>query len=377
MSRIVLVGPSWPLRGGIARTTTALAEALDRRGCLAAFETPRRQYPAWLYPGQHDSDPDACPHLSWARSTFGVLEPWTWPGVLARARRARPDALVIPYWTWVWAPLWLAMLRRVPAPALAIVHNPADHDAAALARSAARRVLGRCRGFLCHARAVADHVNASFPGRPVEVHPLPPDVSPRTADRREARARLGIAGDRCAVLCFGLIRPYKGVDVLLDAVARLPADTALTLLLCGEPWGDQGPKLTRRLASPELAGRVVARLEWVPEEQLPDYFAAADVAVLPYRSATGSAVAAQALGQGLPLVGSRVGGIAEVVRDGDNGLLVEPGDAAGLAAALVRIVDPALRTRLASGARAAASSWSWASYAEALERLVGTILARG
>ena len=101
---------------------------------------------------------------------------------------------------------------------------------------------------------------------------------------------------------------------------------------------------------------------------------AADAAVLPYRSATGSAVAAQALGWGLPLVGSAVGGIAEVVEEGVNGLLVPPEDPEALAAALTRVADGSLRARLAGGARAASRRWNWASYAEVLEELVARLV---
>lgn len=373
MSRLLLVGPSWPLRGGIARTTTFLARELEARGALAGFLTPVRQYPRWLYPGAHDVDPDSCPRLQVARPCFGVLEPWTWPRLLKAARSARGEALVLPYWTWAWGPIeaWLASRLRLPL--VTIVHNPADHNASWPARRTAGRVLARARGFLCHAASVEEHVRARFPGRPTAVHPLPPDRPP-DADRVASRARLGVPGHHLALLCFGLIRPYKGVEVLLEAIASLPKDLPVTLLLAGEPWGEAGERLRARIAAPDLAGRVVARLEWVPEGEAPAWFAAADVAVLPYRSATGSAVAAQALGAGLPVVGSRVGGIAEVVEDGASGLLVPPDDAPALAAALGRLVEPGLVARLADGARTAAARWSWSSYADALGGLVTAVL---
>jgi D-inositol-3-phosphate glycosyltransferase len=109
---------------------------------------------------------------------------------------------------------------------------------------------------------------------------------------------------------------------------------------------------------------------------VPTWFAAADAAVLPYRSATGSAVAAQALGWGLPLVGSAVGGIAEVVEEGVNGLLVPPEAPEALAGALARIADESLRARLAEGARAASRRWNWSSYAELLVDLTARIAAK-
>lgn len=372
MPRLLLVGPSWPFRGGIARTTTLLAQALADAGALAAFLTPSRQYPRWLYPGAADVDPEACPRLPRAQRCFGVLEPWTWQAAVRLGRASGADALLLPYWTWAWAPFEHRLATRLGLPVVAIVHNPADHDASRLARLAAARVLGRAAAFLCHARAVERQVLADFPGRPSAVHPLPADPPPR-ADRAAARARLGVREGDVAVLCFGLIRPYKGVETLLEAFASLPRELGMTLLLAGEPWGDAGASLGRRLAAPDLVGRVRATLAWVPEREAGEWFAAADAAVLPYLAATGSAVAAQALGAGLPVVGTRVGGIAEVVEEGVNGLLVPPADAAALAAALRRLAAPGMRARLAAGAAAAVGRWSWRSYAEAALGLAGAL----
>lgn len=376
MPRIALVGPSWPFRGGIARTTTQLAAALAERGELARFVVPSRQYPPWLYPGGGDRDPAACPRLAAAEPRFGVLEPWTWTGARRALRRAAADATVVPYWTWAWAPLLSFLLRGRTPPAVAIVHNPTDHDSGRMRRAAARHVLSRCRGFLCHASSVAEVLTRELPGRPVAVHPLPAE-RPRTTDRDAARAALGLSSDAVALLTFGLIRPYKGIDVLLEAVRRIPATSPIVLLLAGEPWGDEGRRIRALLADPALSDRVRARLEWVPEDEAATWCAAADAAVLPYRSATGSAVAAQMLGYGLPVVATRVGGLVDAVEDGRNGVLVPPGDPRALAAALVRVSDGGLRSRLAAGARAAASQWSWDSYADTLGALVETIVGGG
>ena len=374
-SRIALVGPSWPYRGGISRTTTDLAPALQRRGSLAAFLTAARQYPRYLYPGTRDIDPGACPRLSFAEPSFGVLQPLSWRRLAARVRDASADALVLPYWTAAWAPMEAWLARAALPPLVGIVHNPSDHDAGWLARGAAALVLSRCRGFLCHARSVAASLEERFPGKTVSVHPLAMEPT-GGVDRLAARARLGVAPDRLALLSFGLIRPYKGIDVLVEAMARMPESSPFVLLLAGEPWGTLDEVTRHRLDVLVAAGRAVTRLEWVPEEEVATWLAAADAMVLPYRAATGSAVAAQALGHGLPIVASAVGGLGEIVEDGRNGLLVPPGDAAALAAALVRLYDPLLRERLSAGARAAAAAWSWDSYAACLEELVDHVLGR-
>ena len=371
--RVALVGPSWPHRGGIARTTTELARGLDEGGHLAAFLVPRSQYPSWLYPGRSDSDPEACPKVERAEPCFGVLEPWTWHGPVRRLREAGPDALVVPYWTAAWAPLALWLLAESAAAPIAIVHNPADHDSGWFSRRLAHEVLSRCRGFLCHSRSIADQLRAKFPAAALAVHPLPAgEVVP--LDRAQARHRLGVAPDSVAVLFFGLVRPYKGVDVLLDAIASLPAGSPIVLLLAGEPWGRARRTLERRLAEPQLSGRVVAQLSWVPEREAAVWFSAADAVVLPYRTATGSAVAASALAYGLPVIGSGVGGLQEVITEGVNGLLVPPGRPEDLAAALSRAGDRTLLARLAEGARTSMAQWNWRSYAATLVDLTGRVV---
>ncbi len=374
MHRIALVGPSWPFRGGIARTTTSLAASLAGRGSLAAFLTPRRQYPRWLYPGENDADPAACPRLDCAERTCAVLEPWTWPALRRRLSEAHAGGIVMPHWTWAWAPLELRVAAWRLAPLVAVVHNAADHDAHTLARLAGRSVLGRCRGYLCHSQSVADHVLQAYPGRPVAVHPLPPE-RPVAADRAAARQGLGVRDNAVAFLCFGLIRPYKGVDVALEAMRALPAECPAVLLLAGEAWGEIGAAVRRALADGALARRVIADLRWIPENDVAAWFSAADVALLPYRDSFGSAVAAQALGWGLPVLASSVGALADVVEDDVSGLLAPPGDAAGLAQSIARLCDGDLRRRLAAGARTASRRWSWDSYAQTLETVVGAVVA--
>lgn len=365
--KVLVVGPSWPFRGGIARTTTSLAEALAQQGVLAGFCVPTRQYPRWLYPGPEDRDEGACPQLPQARACFSLFNPFSWRFLRRTLLELKPEAVVVPHWTAAWTPLELFLVRQ-PVPVFAVVHNPFDHSGAALSRWASRAVLRRFRGFLAHARSVAWQLSRWFPKKPLRVHPLPPPpVTPMA--KVQAREQLGIAQDAVVFLFFGLIRPYKGVDVLLEAARLLPADQKWVLAIAGEVWGEAS-ELTSRVADPFWRSRLLWHPQWVPEEESQVWFSAADAVVLPYRKATGSAVAAQALAYGLPLVATRTGGLEEVVEEGVNGLLAEPSDVLGLAQALERLLEPGERERLATGARLVGGRWSWDSYASCLLDLV-------
>jgi glycosyltransferase involved in cell wall biosynthesis len=367
--RLLVCGPGYPFRGGIARTTTELVQALTERGHEVVYLTPTRQYPEWLFPGGNDRDPAACPRLEAADPCLDPLNPLTWPEMRERARAAQAAAWVIPYWTWAWTGCWRYLLQGERPPVVAVVHNPVDHDAGPLRKLAARLVLSRCDGLLTHARTLADGLCQEYPQLPVADHPLPSVTVSRFPERNEARAALDLPDDARIALFFGIIRPYKGVDLLIDAWAGLPEGSEWRLLIVGEPWGDLGAKLRRQVEELGLSDQVSWDLRWVGEDEMVTCLAAADLLVLPYRSGSQSAVAAMALAHGLPVVSSNVGGLGELVRHGDNGLLVPPGSVTSLTAALAGLDDQQLH-RLAAGARAGAGRYTWSGYVATLEELL-------
>jgi len=367
--RLTVFGPGHPYRGGIARTTTDLVHALEARGHDMLFLTPRRQYPKWLFPGANDRDPDACRRLDCAEVILDPLQPFSWPGSRRRALAHEADAWILPYWTWAWSGLWRWLLRGRRPPVVAVAHNPADHGAGVLQRSAARSVLRRCDAVFTHARILEEELAAAYPGVPTASHPLPPPELGELPPREEARGQLDIQADRKVALFLGLIRSYKGVDLLLDAISRQHQDSNWLLVVAGEPWEDLGPALRKQVRDLGIEDRVQLRLGWVPEAEVPFLLAAADLVVLPYRSGSQSAVAPLALAAGLPVLSTRVGGLSEVVQDGVNGVLVEPGSVDELARALEELTSDKL-VELAEGARRSRKRLTWDGYAAALESLL-------
>ena len=368
--RLTVFGPGHPFRGGIARATTALVAALADRGHEMLFLTPNRQYPSWLYPGASDRDPDACPRLKCSRSVLDPLGPVTWRRARNEALDHRSDAWIVPYWTWAWSGLWWSLLRTRGRPeALGLVHNPVDHDARMVQRVAARAVLGRCAALFTHAAVLARQLEEAYPGTPVAYHRLPAAGVSRLPDRAVARSALELPPDRRVALFLGLIRPYKGVEILLEAAAGLGSDSDWLILVAGEPWGDLGDRIRRKVDTLGLAGRVRLDLRWIPEHDVPGFLAAADLLVLPYLRGSQSAVAPMALASGVPVLSTAVGGVPEVVVDGANGVIVPPGDPAALTAAL-ETLDRQRLAALAEGARSAADALTWSSYAAATEKML-------
>ncbi len=372
--RLVVFGPGFPFRGGIARATTELVRALTNRRHEVLFLTPERQYPRWLYPGSSDRDPDACQSLDGARAVLDPFNPISWRKAGRWAEDFAADAWIMPYWTWAWSGLWRSLLRRSRRPpTVAVVHNPADHDAHFWQRLAAQRVLGSCQALFTHANVLASHLEHAYPEVPVGHHPLPPVGASVPHDRAAARIELDLPQDCRVALFLGLIRPYKGVDLLIDAAASLGPDSDWLIVVAGEPWGDLGERLRRQVANLGLGDRVRLDLGWVPESRIPVLMTAADVIVLPYRRGSQSAVAPMALACGLPVLSTAVGGVPEVVVDGRNGCIVPPGDSDAIAAALESLSSECL-AKLADGARQSAAELSWSGYATALEELLAEIV---
>jgi len=180
---------------------------------------------------------------------------------------------------------------------------------------------------------------------------------------------MDIGPDERLALFLGLIRPYKGIDILLEAFAQLPESSRWRLVVAGEPWEGLGEALSAQVKALNLGDRVELKFGWAPEAEVEQLLSAADVLVLPYRSGTQSAVAPMALSRGLPVVSTDVGGLGEVIEDGVSGLLVEPGSPRALSESLVSLEGDGLE-QLAAGALASSSRWTWEGYAEVLEGLV-------
>ena len=282
----------------------------------------------------------------------------------------------MPYWTWAWAGWWRFLLRGRRPPAIAVAHNPADHDSGPLRRKAARAVLKRCQAIFTHAQALENDLAQAYPDIPMASHPLPPTTVGPLPEKAAARAGLNLPVDRRVALFMGLIRPYKGVDLLVDAMAQQAPDSDWTLLVAGEPWGDLGKSVQDQVRRLALDDRVHLLLRWVPEEQVPQLLAAADLVVLPYRSGSQSAVAPMALAAGVPVLSTKVGGLPEVVRHGVNGYLVPPGSADELARALEELDGPYLE-KLAAGAHEGRGRFTWEGYAAELEGLLERAIQSG
>ena len=382
--RIALIGPAHPYKGGGARHTTELARWLSDAGHDVVLESWLHQYPAGLYPGgrQTVEVPDGVPFpntrqdLSWAN-----------PGGWLRAGRRLRDAdlvafaLMIPPQAIPYLGI-MAGLRGTggraqddgPIPRTVVIcHNVLPHESRPADKQLTQWLLRSTGAALTHSAEEAARARILAPDALVAAARMPPHL-PAAAPAVPLRDHVPHDGltipprvpgpGPCRLLFFGIVRPYKGLDVLLRAMARAPEHVTLTV--AGEFWGkaeSETRSLIRRL---RLTGRVTVRPGYVPADQIPGLFGAADALVLPYRSATSSQNAWLAFEYGLPVVVTRAGTLADPVRDGVDGVVCDPGDEDDLLRALVRISAPGETQRLRSAVQAADPCRYWKEYLDAL-----------
>lgn len=326
LGRIVVIGPVLPFRGGIAQHTTMLARALKDQSDLTIFSFSLL-YPKLLFPGESDRDPDYNGHEeAQCHYTLNSISPLTWWRTVRLIRAVRPSLVIIPWWTFFLGPCcWYISrsLRRQGIETIFFVHNASDHEAAHWKRWLSKHTLNNGSRYVVHTQQEAQYLSEKHPGKPVAVHPHPiysqfPHV-PHAAPRHAA----------LELLFFGFIRPYKGLEVLLQAMAKLQ-DMDVHLTVAGECWGDP----TNILKLAEAGGKTETLLRYLDDKQTASLFQRADVVVLPYLSATGSGVIPLAYHYNKPVIATRVGGLPDVVLHGETGWLVEPGNIEALADAI-------------------------------------------
>ena len=355
--RIALLGPLAPWRGGLSQYLGLLGEALMAQAEVRGV-TFTRQYPGFLFPGASQVDPAAERPRFPVEPLLDSIGPWSWSRTARRLERFAPGAVVLKWWMPFFAPAFASSvgpLRRRGTRVVLVCDNLVPHERRPFDSAFTRWMLRQSDGYLVMSESVErdlDRLKPRAPRRRV-AHPLYAQFDRGRWTRESARRHLGLEGD--VALFFGYVRRYKGLDILLEAWRRVRALRPATLVVAGEFYEDPAP--SRRLA--EAAGGVQLLERYLPDEEVEAVFRAADVAVLPYRSATQSGVTHVAYALDTPVITTRVGGLAETVREGETGLVVPPEDPESLARAIVRFFAEGLSKKFSAGIESLKREHSW------------------
>ncbi len=372
MMRIVICGPAHPYRGGIAAYNEKLAQQLLQEGDAAAIYTFKLQYPSFLFPGKTQYDHGYAPEGVPITRAINSVNPLNWFNIGLRLRRTRPDLVIMRYWLPFLAPALGFIARLVRSNGhtrvITIFDNVVPHEKRFGDTMLTRFFVKSIDGALVMTRAVEDDLRQFAADMPcvISPHPLFDNYSVPVS-RAEAIVRLKLCPADKFILFFGFIREYKGLDLLLRAMAeQCVRDLGVKLIVAGEFYESEKPyfDLIHQL---ETGDRITFHSHFISDDEVKYYFSAASLVVQPYRSATQSGVTQVAYHFNKPMIVTNVGGLAEIVPDGVCGYVVEP-DPEAIAGAICRFFAGD-EERFIPGIEEQKKLYSWDRLTEALRSL--------
>lgn len=372
MMRIVICGPAHPYRGGIAAYNERLAQQLLQEGDAAAIYTFKLQYPSFLFPGKTQFDHGYAPEGVPITRAINSVNPLNWFNIGLRLRRTRPDLVIMRYWLPFLAPALGFIARLVRSnrhtKVITIFDNVVPHEKRFGDRILTRFFVRSINGALVMTKAVENDLRQFSAVMPcvISPHPLFDNYSVPVS-RAEAFVRLKLCPADRFILFFGFIREYKGLDLLLRAMAeQCVRDLGVKLIVAGEFYESEKPyfDLIHQL---ELGDKITFHSHFISDDEVKYYFSAASLVVQPYRSATQSGVTQVAYHFNKPMIVTNVGGLAEIVPDGVCGYVVEP-DPAAIAGAICDFFSSD-ENRFAAGIEEKKKEYSWDRLTEAIRSL--------
>jgi glycosyltransferase involved in cell wall biosynthesis len=366
--KIVILSPAHPLRGGIAASSERLAQELLTAGHEVVLFSFKLQYPGFLFPGKSQFTDEPAPEGLRIVTLLNSVNPFNWLRSGYRLARESPDVVITRFWLPFMAPSLGTTLRvarfwaKKKFSSTGLVDNIVPHEKRPGDRLFARWFIGACDDFVVMSKSVGEEIG-NFTNKQVRFAPHPIyDIYGPKMPKIESRATLNLPLDVPIVLFFGFIRGYKGLDLLLEALADTPGVHAVVAGECYEDWAPYNA-IIERLA---LQYRVHLFTDFIPTEQVRYFFGAADLVVQPYKTATQSGISQIAYHFDKPMVVTKVGGLPEIVTDGVSGYVVTP-EPGAIAAAVNDFFENNRAEPLTKGVQEEKKRFSW-------ENLVDTLL---
>lgn len=341
--KAIFIGPAYPYRGGIAAFNENLASSFQNNGWTCKIFTFTQQYPNFLFPGKNQlSTDDSAPNLNIKRAIYST-NPLNWLKITKEIVALEPDLMVVQYWMPFMAPAFGTILRGVKKGYdkvfnVTVVHNFKPHESLIGEKQLGRFIASRTDLMVALSNNVASDIRNAVPDKPVSqlFHPIY-DHYGKKISQKEAQEKLGLDPGYKYLLFFGLVRSYKGLDLLLDALALLKSDTSYRLIIAGEFYESE-KKYLKQIEDLDVSDQVILKNEYILNDAVPHYFCAADVVVLPYRRATQSGVVPIAIHFEKPIIATDVGDFGNMIKDKQIGLIASP-DPESIAENIDRFLD--------------------------------------
>jgi len=325
MARIVIIGPAHPLRGGLATFNQRLAKEFIDTGHDCSIYSFSLQYPSFIFPGTTQYTDEPAPANLPIHTVINSINPFNWFKVGRKLRKEKPDLVIVRFWLPLMGPALGTILRRVRknkhTKIICIADNVIPHEKRPGDKPFTRYFLRSCDAFVTMSEKVMQDLRLFEKTKPAlqVAHPLYDNFGEKIS-QEAARQKLGLPVQEKIILFFGFIRKYKGLDILLDAMPKLPG---IKLLVAGEFYEEEKP-YREQISQLGIGNQLLLKTDFVPDSEVKYYLCAADLVVQPYRNATQSGVTPLAYHFEIPMVVTNVGGLPALVDNGETGIITEP-----------------------------------------------------
>ena len=379
MAKVVIIGPAHPLRGGLATFNQRLAKEFITEGHDCSIYSFSLQYPAFIFPGTTQYTDEPAPENLTIRTVINSVNPFNWIKIGNRLKKERPDIIIVRFWLPLMGPALGTILRRVRknkhTKIVCIADNVIPHEKRFGDKPFTKYFLKSCDAFITMSEKVMSDLRLFVPKdsfgektKPAQLvsHPLYDNFG-AILSKQEARNKLKINNSELIILFFGFIRKYKGLDLLLEAMADERIKKAgIKLLVAGEFYEDEKP-FHEQIEKLGIKDQLILRTDFIPDSEVKYYLCGADAVIQPYRNATQSGVTPLAYHFEKPMVVTNVGGLPTLVPHEKVGLVVEP-NPTGIAEGILRFYQlgedyfiPHLRKEK--------QKYSWANLVKAIQHL--------
>lgn len=373
--RLIIVGPSHPYRGGIAAFTDRLSTEFAKEGIDIEVVTFKLQYPSFLFPGKTQYSDAKAPEGFPIERKVNSINPLNWIRVGKEIRKKNPDIVVFTYWMSFFAPCFCKIAKVVKkdrhTKCIGLIHNMIPHEKSVLDKWFAPRFVKAMDGFVALSKSVLQDVamlDKQNKPKCMVPHPLY-DHYGEIMDRNEAKKQLGLDENCHYMLFFGLVRAYKGLDLLLDAFADERLRTfPVKLIVAGEFYDNPKPYL-EQIEKHGLQNLVTIKNEYISDDEVKYYFNVADIVVQPYKSATQSGVTQVAYHFEKPILVTNVGGLGEIIPNGKVGYVVDP-NPSSIADALVDFYENERYNTFVEGVKEEKLKYQWSNMTAAIKNLL-------
>lgn len=326
--KVVLIGPAHPLRGGIANFNEALFNQYSKLGDDCSIISYSLQYPGFLFPGKTQYASGSGPLGLKSRALISSINPFSWIKTGRIIKKEAPDVVIIHFWMPFFAPAlgtisWIAK-KNMKTRVIALCHNVKPHEPRPGDNLLTKYFLRKCNGYVTLSKNTLEEIplysnnkNAIFIPHPIY------DIFGQQIEKQFARQKLGIKPEDKIVLFFGMVRKYKGLDLLLEAMALDQIkQLGIKLMVAGEFY-DKPVYYQEIIDRLGIVDQVIIRDEFIPNDDVKLYFCACDIVAQTYHTATQSGVSQIAYHFNTPMLVTNVGGLAEIVPNGKVGYVTE------------------------------------------------------